>query len=180
MPRNKKLAVWNTKRTWSELKVAQFHIMSDFFATLWTVSLPGSSLCGILQAGILEWVTIPFPKGFSWPSILCRSPALQASSLLSEPRVLTVLASRHAVWERRRETTGRMQALTPCSATKPEGKLWLVRTSDLWNYRKGNLSVWFEKLPSSLQHNFQRPSVPASSQSCCCEHVKWCLYKYFT
>ena len=140
---------------------------------------PGSSVHGILQAGILEWVTIPFPKGFSWPSILCRSPALQASSLLSEPRVLTVLASHHAVWERRGETTGRMQALTPCSATKPEGKLWLVRTSDLWNYRRGNLSVWFEKLPSSLQHNFQRPSVPASSQSCCCEHVKWRLHKHF-
>ena len=30
-------------------------------------SLPGSSVHGILQAGILEWVTIPFSKGSSWP-----------------------------------------------------------------------------------------------------------------
>ena len=33
-----------------------------------------SSVHGILQARILEWVAIPFSKGFSQP----RSPALQA------------------------------------------------------------------------------------------------------
>ena len=30
-------------------------------------SLPGSSLHGILQARILEWVAMPFPRGSSWP-----------------------------------------------------------------------------------------------------------------
>ena len=30
-------------------------------------SPPGSSVCGILQARILEWVAIPFSKGSSWP-----------------------------------------------------------------------------------------------------------------
>ena len=30
-------------------------------------SLPGSSIFGILQAGILQWVAIPFSKGSSWP-----------------------------------------------------------------------------------------------------------------
>ena len=30
-------------------------------------SLPGSSVHRILQARILEWVDIPFSKGFSWP-----------------------------------------------------------------------------------------------------------------
>ena len=30
-------------------------------------SLPGSSVHGILQPRILEWVAIPFSKGFSWP-----------------------------------------------------------------------------------------------------------------
>ena len=44
-------------------------------------SLPGSSVHGILQARILEWVAIPFSKGSSQP----RSPALQADSLPSEP-----------------------------------------------------------------------------------------------
>ena len=31
-------------------------------------SLPGSSVHGILQARILEWVAIPFSRGPSWPS----------------------------------------------------------------------------------------------------------------
>ena len=30
-------------------------------------SLPGSSVHGILQARVLEWVTIPFSRGSSWP-----------------------------------------------------------------------------------------------------------------
>ena len=32
-----------------------------------TVDLPVSSVHGILQARILEWVAIPFSKGSSWP-----------------------------------------------------------------------------------------------------------------
>ena len=38
--------------------------------TLWDpmdCSLPGSSLHGILQARVLEWVTISFSRGSSWP-----------------------------------------------------------------------------------------------------------------
>ena len=46
-------------------------------------SLPGSSVCGILQTRILEWVAIPFPEDFPDPEIL--SLALQADSLQSEP-----------------------------------------------------------------------------------------------
>ena len=34
-----------------------------------TCGLPGSSVHGILQARILEWVAISFSKGSSWPSI---------------------------------------------------------------------------------------------------------------
>ena len=30
-------------------------------------SLPGSSVHGIFQAGVLEWVAIPFPRGSSQP-----------------------------------------------------------------------------------------------------------------
>ena len=48
-------------------------------------SLPGSSVHGILQATILEWVAIPSSKGFSHPGIEPRSSALQADSLLTEP-----------------------------------------------------------------------------------------------
>ena len=50
-------------------------------------SLPGSSVHGILQARILEWVAIPFSRGSFQPrdrTQVC-SPALWAGSLPSEP-----------------------------------------------------------------------------------------------
>ena len=40
-------------------------------------SLPGSSVHGILQVRILEWVAIPFSRGSSDPGIEPRSPALR-------------------------------------------------------------------------------------------------------
>ena len=46
-------------------------------------SPPGSTVHGILQARILEWVAIPFCKGSSWPKP--GSPALHRNSLPSEP-----------------------------------------------------------------------------------------------
>jgi len=47
--------------------------------------LPGPSVHGILQAGILEWIAIPFFRGLSDPGIKPGSLALQADSLPSEP-----------------------------------------------------------------------------------------------
>ena len=48
-------------------------------------SPPGSSVHGIFQARILEWIAIPSSRGSSNPGIEPRSPALQADSLPSEP-----------------------------------------------------------------------------------------------
>ena len=48
-------------------------------------SLPGSSVHGILQARILEWVAIPFPRGTPDPGMELGSPALQPDSLPTEP-----------------------------------------------------------------------------------------------
>ena len=47
-------------------------------------SPPGSSVHGILQARILEWLPFPFPGDLPDPGIEPRSPALQADSLISE------------------------------------------------------------------------------------------------
>ena len=53
-------------------------------------SPPDSSVCGILQARILEWVGIPFSRGSSqprdWTQVFCRSPALLVDSLPAEPQ----------------------------------------------------------------------------------------------
>ena len=48
-------------------------------------SLPGSSIHGILQARILEWVAIPFSRDLPDPGLKHSSSALQTNSLLSEP-----------------------------------------------------------------------------------------------
>ena len=50
-------------------------------------SLPGSSVHGILQARILEWVAFPFSRGSSQynPGIKPRSPTLRVDSLPCEP-----------------------------------------------------------------------------------------------
>ena len=47
-------------------------------------SLLGSSVRGILQVRILEWVAIPFPRDASNPRFEVGSPALQADSVWSE------------------------------------------------------------------------------------------------
>ena len=41
-------------------------------------SLPGSSVCGISQARILECIAISFSRDLPNPGIECTSPALQA------------------------------------------------------------------------------------------------------
>ena len=46
---------------------------------------PGSSVHGILQARILEWVAMPSSRGSSRPRGEPRCPASQVGSLLSEP-----------------------------------------------------------------------------------------------
>ena len=48
-------------------------------------SLPGSSIHGILQARILEWLPFPSPGDLPNPGIKPRSPALRAEALTSEP-----------------------------------------------------------------------------------------------
>ena len=60
-----------------KVKVAQS------FLTLCT--LMDCTVCGILQARVLEWVAFPFSRGSSQPGIQSRSPALQVDSLPAEP-----------------------------------------------------------------------------------------------
>ena len=49
------------------------------------LSPPGSSIHGILQARILEWVATSFSRDLPDPGIEPRSPALQADASPSEP-----------------------------------------------------------------------------------------------
>jgi len=47
---------------------------------------PGSSVCGILQARILEWIAISLSRGSSRPRNPTQSPALQEDFLPTELR----------------------------------------------------------------------------------------------
>ena len=58
-------------------------------------SPPGSSVHGILQARILEWIAISFSGGLSKPGIKPGSPALQADSLSTELQGKPVLPLNH-------------------------------------------------------------------------------------
>ena len=63
-------------------------ILCLFIETLWTTVSPGSSVRGILQARILEWVAVPSSRGLPNPRIelpSCAAPALQADSLPLSP-----------------------------------------------------------------------------------------------
>ena len=54
-------------------------------------SLPDSSVYGISQARMLEWVAIPdSPGDLPNPRIKPRSPALQTDCLPSEPQVMPI------------------------------------------------------------------------------------------
>ena len=61
-------------------------VMSDFLQLHELCSLPGSSVHGILQARILDWVPFPSLRDLPHPGMEPGSPALQADSLPSEPQ----------------------------------------------------------------------------------------------
>ena len=48
-------------------------------------SPPGSSVQGILQGGILEWVAISFPRDLPDPGIELTCPALDGGFFTTEP-----------------------------------------------------------------------------------------------
>ena len=72
------------KNYWSLIKVLVVQSCLTLHDTM-DFGPPGSSLCGIFQAWILEWVAIPFPRDIPSPGIKARSPVLQVDSLPSEP-----------------------------------------------------------------------------------------------
>ena len=71
-------------------------------------SLPGSSVCGILQARILKWVAVPFSRGSSqprdWTCVFC---------------IAGRFFTHWATWE----------AQSPCSAARKSTAMWSLHTA---------------------------------------------------
>ena len=62
------------------------------FVTPWTIASPGSSVLGILQARIMEWIAMLFSRGSSWPryqtcvsSSSCTAGRFFTTELLGKP-----------------------------------------------------------------------------------------------
>ena len=81
--------------------------------------LPDSSVHGILQARILEWVVMPSPGDLPYPGIEPRSRALQSDSLSSElpGKPLPFRPSAKLYW---------------CQCGQLSHRVGVRRTQDLW------------------------------------------------
>ena len=73
-------------------------------------SLPGSSVHGILQAGKLEWVAIPFYRGSSWPR--------------DWTRVSCIAGEFFTIWATRKPTVSECVALLWGSPTNSQDGPW--------------------------------------------------------
>ena len=82
-------------------------------------SLPGSSVHGILQARVLEWVAIPFSRGSFQPRDQTQVSVLQADSSPSEPpgKPKVLLGSGGIQTHSSKEPGALLQCLRPLSYT---------------------------------------------------------------
>ena len=75
------------KRKWKLKVLVLNHV--KLFANTMDCSLPASSIHGILQARILEWVAIPFSRGSFWPRDQTQVPCIAG-------KFFTIWATREA------------------------------------------------------------------------------------
>ena len=99
-------------------------------------SLPGSSVHGVLQARILEWIAVPSSRGSSWlrdQHASLTSPAWQADSLPLAPP-----GNPHA------GTTKSIKfSPFPHKVCNIVGVEWRIK----YNYKKLNIRLNYKKLP---------------------------------
>ena len=70
----------------------------QLFATPQTVALQAPLSMGILQAKILEWVTMPFSRGSSRPRDRTQDPGIELEFLMS-PALAGRFFTTNATWE---------------------------------------------------------------------------------
>ena len=139
-------------------------------------SPPKSSVHGILQARILEWVAIPFSRRPSWPGMELGSSAWQADSLLSEPwgkpmtnlhsilknRDISFLTKVHLVkamvfpvvmygcesWTIKKAEHRRIDAFKLWCWRRLLRAPWTAsRSNQYWSWSSNTLATWCKELP---------------------------------
>ena len=106
--------------------------------------LPGSSVCGILQASVLEWVAISFSRGSSWPRDRTRvshivgrhftfwatreatKPLILRPHALKESSYLSFIPSYHVFTHSLRAVWRKMW---------PHRMWWWIQGQGNWNYQ---------------------------------------------
>ena len=132
-------------------------------------SPPGSSVHGILQAWILEWVAMPTSGDLPNPGIEPRTPALQAASLQSEPpgkplacrififsplvrsKLLLALFTWETVWCRGRKWSSGVLGSRPGSVVDP------VTGGKPWKPYSSGKGVMLHHLPDVANENIGCP-----------------------
>ena len=122
-------------------------------------SLPGSSLHGILQARVLEWVAISFSRGSSWPRD--RTP-------------VSHIAGRHFNLWATREAPSHCLGICKTKFQKMEFKKW-SEWKNHWIKTRTSYSTCFERnITDWVLKSFLTSSLPLKKRwpSWCSEEVK--------
>ena len=95
---------WECFHHWSEiqscLKVSESEVTQSCPTLCYPMdcSLPGSSVHGIFQARVLEWVAISFSRGSSWPRDWTRVPCIQGEDYTMVLSWRSVF-QRYGIWD---------------------------------------------------------------------------------
>ena len=119
-------------------------------------SLPGSSVHGILQARILEWIAISFSRGSCRPGIETWSPILQADSLLpGQPGSLFNCQIKISISESLVRSLGWDNPLEKETATHSSIPAWSI----LWTEEPGGLqSIGLQRVEHDWSYLTYTPS----------------------
>ena len=132
------------------------HSVTKLCPTLWDpmgCSQPGSSVHGILQARIPEWVAFPISRVSSHHRIKPRSPALQADSLPAEPQGkpkntgVGSLSLLQQIFPAQELNQGLLHCRRILYQLSYEGSQTIVS----WVLKNGNLRIWKEILKSCMR-----------------------------
>ena len=105
--------------------------------TPWNCSLPVSSVHGILQARILEWVAISFSRGSSWP----RFPALAGGRLYHwatwEDSILSQykLSRKHFIILKKKKSFFLLLFISSLQSIQLGTKKWKSRKKDIIKFK---------------------------------------------
>ena len=135
--------------------------------------LPDSSVHGIFQARILEWVAISFSRGLSQHRDQTRSPALRANPLPSEPagKPLHVYMKWINLWHRSIAFPGGWAAKNPLDKQETqEMRVWSLGQKIPWR-KKWQPTPVFLPGESHRQRGAWRATVHGVTESDTTEHV---------